>query len=306
MGAEGKHGISPHHPTIGRSHPPKRSAPDRGESRVSAAVWGRKESVVKPRITLPQGVPILQNGLHGPGGLGCIRRCVATGERRCNPPYHPPTGVPIPQKGFADTGGTWVCPELCGDEGKRCNPLHHPPIGHRYPPKRSVLDRGDSGVCVVVRQRGVALCPAYHPPKQFARPAGRRCFRRCVGPNQGSGLVGWCPFGRPYPPPPPPRGISEGLRCSRRPCNPKPRSHPIGRPYRRAAIEPGGSGHVHRSGAFASPWIPQLGPLAGPYHEGFYPCRQGTCLAPGDPIPYLTFPYPLPYYYPYPYYSVGV
>ena len=45
----------------------------------------------------------------------------------------------------------------------------------------------------------------------------------------------------------------------------------------------------------ASPRVPQLGPLAGPYHEGFYPCRRGRASPPGRPFyifPYLTVPLP--------------
>ena len=163
-GGEGERCTPMHHPPIGHAYPPKRSAPDQGDSGVSAAVWGPGGSGVSPCMTVP-------------------------------------LGLPIPHNGLPHTRGTRVYLPLCGDWGKRCTPLHQPPAGRPYPPKRSAKDGGDLGVSAALwgRGGGGGCTSLHHPPT--GRPYPPRHSAPCRG-NSGVSAAVWGQGGAVYPPAP--------------------------------------------------------------------------------------------------------
>ena len=94
---DGRGGVVDQCTTLPRSpFTQKRSAPHRGDSGVSAGVW-RREGTLYPPAPSSHWVSLSPKTVcPTPGGLGCIRRCVAT-RGSVVPPYTIfPLGVPIP------------------------------------------------------------------------------------------------------------------------------------------------------------------------------------------------------------------
>ena len=174
-GDGGERCTSLHHPPSGKPYPPKRSATDRGDSGVSATVWGRGGGgVVPPCTTLLLGVPIPLNGLQQTGGTRVHPpQCGDGGERGTPPCTTFAPGARIPQHRLHKTAGTRLYPPQCGDGGERCTPLHHPPTGRPLPQKRSARDRG-AQVYPPLRgdgeERGI---PLHHPPTSYPYPPKR-------------------------------------------------------------------------------------------------------------------------------------
>ena len=82
-------------PPTGPPIPPKRPTQDREDLGVSAAVWGGIEGRPYPTPP-PRGVPIPQTAQAGAEGLGCVRRCVG-GKWKGLAYLTTPRGAPIPQ-----------------------------------------------------------------------------------------------------------------------------------------------------------------------------------------------------------------
>ena len=276
VGTGGKHGSPPHHPPASCPYLSQRSTTDRKPGRLGCirrcGGTGRGGSIVPPFITLPLGVPIPQNGLPETEGTQVYPPLCQNGVSAVLPCSTFPLGVQIPQNGLLHTGGTRVYPPSCGDGEKCCTPLHHPPTGRPYPPTWCALGRGESGVSAAVWEPGKAL---YSPlgvpiPQNGLSERGDSCASDTVwGQTKAMGYRGGVTLGVHIPPD---CYRSRGLGCSRRPGNPKPRSHPIGRPYPRAAMDGGGLGRICPNGGVLAR---RLGRRAGPYHEGLYPCCRG-------------------------------
>ena len=95
-------------------------------------------------LNTPTGRPYRPVAQAGPGGLGCLRRCV--GVDGVVPPQKP-QGASLSPHGPAKTGGTRVYPPLC--EGGWCGASSKPPRGVPIPPRPS-QDRRESGVSAAV------------------------------------------------------------------------------------------------------------------------------------------------------------
>ena len=92
-------------------------------------------------LVLPRDVPIPHGAQKGPGGLGCIRRCMWVAGPRHTSFSH---GASLsPKRPKQDRGGSGVFTSVW----ERLDPVHTSfSHGASLSPKRPRQDRGDSGV----------------------------------------------------------------------------------------------------------------------------------------------------------------
>ena len=186
-----------HHLSIGRMYPPKRCAPDRGDSGVSATMWGwggvwypsaspSNSASLSPKTVCP-----------GPRGRRCIHRCVGTGASVVPPCTTFPLGVCIPRNGVHQTRGTGVYPPLCG-KGSVVPPCMTVPLGVPIP-QSGLHQTGGTRVYPPLCGDGRELCTSPAPPSNWASlspetlcttPEGLRYIRRYV--ETGGGVVPPC------------------------------------------------------------------------------------------------------------------
>ena len=115
--------------TVNHTQPPhgaplslKRPRQDRGDSGVSATVWGGLE--VLSYMAPTRRVPITRTAHARPEGLKCMCRFLGGAGRSII--LDAPTGLLYPPNGPGRTGATRVYPPLCEEEleSKRAWPPH--------------------------------------------------------------------------------------------------------------------------------------------------------------------------------------